>query len=86
MSEAVENTEVLTSDISTVTEQDNVEQQETTGTGSPDRSQERVAIKSGFNQLSFKRARFQLVAEDTQMFMGYMMNSPNMQINWYICA
>ena len=62
----MENTEVLTSDISTVTEQDNREQQEATGTGSTDRSQERVANKAGFNQLSLKRARFEMVAEGTQ--------------------
>ena len=56
MTEDMENIEVFTGDNSTATEQDNVEQQETTSTGLADGSQKRVANKAGFNQLSFKRA------------------------------
>ena len=47
MCEAVENTEVLTGDTSTTTEQDNVEEQEATGTRSADRSQKIVLTKQG---------------------------------------
>ena len=54
----MENTELLTGDTSTDTEQDNVAQQKATSTGSANGSKTRVASKVGLNQLSFKRARF----------------------------
>ena len=66
MSEAVENSEVLTGDISTATERDSVDQQETTGTGSADGIRRIVANKAGFNQLSSKITRFEAVAKDPQ--------------------
>ena len=47
MCEAEENTEVLTGDNSTATEQDNVEEQEATGTGSANRSYKIVLTKQG---------------------------------------
>ena len=66
MVKAVENTEVFTDDTSTATEQDNVEQQESIGTKTTDGSRKSVANKARFNQLSFKSARFQAVAEDAR--------------------
>ena len=66
MSEAVENSEVLTGDISTATERDSVDRQETTGTGSADGIRRIVANKAGFNQLSSKITRFEAVAKDPQ--------------------
>ena len=66
MSEAVENTEVRTGDISTATERDSIDQQETTGTGSADGIRRIVANKAGFNQLSSKIIRFEAVAKDPQ--------------------
>ena len=66
MSEPVENTEVLIGDSSTAAEQDNVTQQTTTSRWSTNGSKRKVANKVGLNQLSFKKAQFQAVAEDTQ--------------------
>ena len=54
----MENTELLTGDISTDAEQDNVTQQKTTSTGSANGSKTRAANKVGLNQLSLQRARF----------------------------
>lgn len=66
MSVDVENTKVLTSDTSMVSEQDSVEQQEITDTESADGSRKSEASKAGFNQLWFERARMEVVAEDAQ--------------------
>ena len=51
MSVDVENTKVLTSDTSMVSEQDSVEQQEITDTESADGSRKSETSKAGFNQL-----------------------------------
>ena len=51
MNEALKNTDVFTIDISTTTEQDNVEQQKTTATVRADGSRKKLANKAGFNQV-----------------------------------
>ena len=66
MSEPVENTGVLTGDTSMTAKQENVTHQKTTSTWSAIGSKRSVANKVGLNQLSFKRAKIQAVAEDAQ--------------------